>query len=148
MRLAPASLESAIYVMIQFACLITFFLGIRLIPDSIFIIFGIALFLFIGIWAIFIMKFNFNIAPEPVSNAKLIVKGPYRFIRHPMYTSVLGISLCYLIQDYSIFKLMIYVILTVNFIMKLNYEEKILSKRFSEYNEYKKRTKMLIPYLF
>lgn len=148
MRIAPASIESAVYVIIQFACLIVFYLNVKLVPDSIFVILGIALFLSLGIWAIFIMKFNFNIAPEPIANSELIVKGPYRFIRHPMYTSVLGFSFCYLIQDFSMFKLMIYTILTINFVFKLNYEEKFLTIKFSDYNNYKKKTKMIIPYIF
>lgn len=148
MRIEPASIESAVYVIIQFACLIVFYLNIELFPDNIFVFLGIALFLYIGIWAILIMKFNFNIAPEPVPNAKLIIKGPYRLIRHPMYTSVLGISLCYLIQNFSLFTFIIYAILTFNFILKSKYEEKILSIKFTDYTEYKKKTKMIIPYLF
>lgn len=148
MRIAPASVESAVYVIIQFACLIVFFMNVKLVPDNVFMFLGIALFLSLGIWAILIMKFNFNVAPEPIHNTKLIIKGPYRFIRHPMYTSVLGLSLCYLIQEFSLFKLMIYSILTVNFVLKLNYEEKVLSIKFSDYNNYKKKTKMIIPYLF
>jgi len=65
-----------------------------------------------------------------------------------MYTSVLGISLCYVIDSFTLFNLMMFVVLTIDLLMKLNYEEKILSVRFSEYNDYKKRTKRIIPYIF
>jgi len=148
MKLAPASFESAVYVVIQFACLIVIFLNVSLVPHNIYLIFGIALFLFIGIWAIFIMKFNFNVAPDVLSDAKLVVSGPYKYIRHPMYTSVLGITLCYVVETFSVFNLMMLVVLLIDLLMKLNYEEKMLAKSYREYGNYKKRTKRIIPYIF
>lgn len=148
MKLAPASIESAVYVMIQFACLIVIFLNVSIVPHNIYLIFGIALFLFIGIWAIFVMKLNFNIAPDVLSGAKLIRQGPYKFVRHPMYTSVLGISLFYVIDNYTIFNTMVFLILFIDLVMKLNYEEKLLEKRFKEYAEYKRDTKRIIPFLY
>ncbi len=148
MRIEPASLESAVYVMIQFATIIVIFLNVSIIPNNLFLVIGIALFLLIGMRAIFIMKFNFNIAPDIVKDAKLRVEGPYKFIRHPMYTSVLGITGIYVIDSYTLFNLMMYVILIIDLLMKLNYEEKLLLKRFPEYEDYRKRTKRIIPYLF
>jgi len=32
---------------------------------------------------------NFNITPEIRKDAKLIVTGPYRFVRHPMYSALI-----------------------------------------------------------
>jgi protein-S-isoprenylcysteine O-methyltransferase Ste14 len=148
MRLAPASIKSAVFVVIQFVCLIVIFLNVSIVPHNIYLILGIALFLFLGIWAIFIMKFNFNVAPDLVSNAKLVKEGPYKFIRHPMYTSVLGITICYILNDFSPLRILIFVILLINFILKLNYEENILIAKFSEYSDYKKSTKRLIPFIY
>lgn len=148
MKLAPATFESAVYVVIQFACLILIFLNVNIVPQNIYLILGIALFLSIGIWAIFVMKFNFNIAPDVLNNSKLVVLGPYKLIRHPMYTSVLGISLCYIIDSFTLYKMMVFVVLVIDLLMKLNYEEKILSVRFIEYSDYMKRTKRLIPFIF
>jgi len=148
MKLAPATFESAVYVVVQFACLILIFLNGNIVPQNIYLILGIALFLSIGIWAIFVMKFNFNIAPDVLTNAKLVILGPYKLIRHPMYTSVLGISLCYVIDSFTMYKMMMFVVLAIDLLMKLNYEEKILGLRFSEYDDYRKRTKRLIPFIF
>ncbi len=32
---------------------------------------------------------NFNIRPEPRAGGRLVQRGPYRWIRHPMYSAVL-----------------------------------------------------------
>lgn len=148
MKLAPTSFESAVYVVIQFACLIVIFLNVSLVPHNIYLIFGIALFLFIGFWAISIMRFNFNVAPDILYDSKLVTRGPYKYIRHPMYTSVLGIALCYVIDSFTIFNLMMFVVLLIDLLMKLHYEEKILAIRFGQYNVYKKKTKRIIPFIF
>jgi len=39
-------------------------------------------------------------------------------------------------------------LLLVSFLLKLNYEEKILKKHFKEYVDYQKRTKKLIPFAY
>ncbi len=47
---------------------------------------GVAL----GIWAVSANRpGNFNIRPEPREGGVLIRHGPYRWIRHPMYTAVM-----------------------------------------------------------
>ena len=148
MRLAPASFKSAVFVVIQFVCLIVIFININLLPDNIFIAFGISIFLILGIWAVSSMKFSFNIAPDISSDAKLALKGPYKFIRHPMYTSVLGITICYILNDFSLLRFLVFVILLINFILKLDYEEKILLAKFPEYTDYKRLTKRLIPFIY
>ena len=44
---------------------------------------------FVGIWALSTNRpGNFNIRPVPRAGAQLIQQGPYRWIRHPMYTAV------------------------------------------------------------
>lgn len=47
-----------------------------------------------GFWAISANRpGNFNITPTPKSGGELVTTGPYRWIRHPMYTSVLLFAL-------------------------------------------------------
>lgn len=148
MKFVPASFKSAVFVFVQFACLIAIYYDIHLFPRNILIGIGISFFLFIGIWAIYTMKFNFNIAPDIPSNSNLILIGPYKYVRHPMYTSVLGITICFIIDNFSLFKTVVYIILLINFIMKLLYEEKMLLAKFPEYSDYVNTTKRLIPFIY
>ena len=44
----------------------------------------------VGLWALSANRLgNFNIHPTPHPQGQLVVHGPYRWIRHPMYTAVL-----------------------------------------------------------
>jgi len=83
-------------------------------------------------------------------NQRLIETGLYRFIRHPSYTGSLlsflgfGISL-----NNWISPIIIVVPVLATFIYRINIEEKLLLKQFgSEYEDYKKRTKRLIPLIY
>ena len=89
---------------------------------------------------------NLNLA----DNHQLIKTGLYKFIRHPAYTgsllSALGlaISLNNLISLFVIFIPIFFV-----FIYRINIEENLMQSRFgNEYNEYKNKTKRLIPFIF
>jgi protein-S-isoprenylcysteine O-methyltransferase Ste14 len=45
----------------------------------------------VGVWAVSTNRpGNFNIRPSPRAGASLIQQGPYRWIRHPMYTAVMA----------------------------------------------------------
>lgn len=94
------------------------------------------------------MKFNFNIAPDFKPGAIFVNKGPYKFIRHPIYTTVLLSILCLVINYFSVLRLSIFIFLSITLIMKITFEEKILSDKFDSYREYKIKTKKLIPYIY
>jgi protein-S-isoprenylcysteine O-methyltransferase Ste14 len=105
--------------------------------------------LFIGIWAIFSMQLdNVRILPDLKPDTRFVNKGPYRFIRHPMY---LGILLCItplIISKYSNFRLIINILIFIDLIFKSVYEERLLKKRFENYTEYSKKTYRIIPFIF
>lgn len=105
--------------------------------------------LFLAIWAIAVMsKSKLNISPRPKTDAHLIKEGPYAFIRHPMYASIILSFLPLLLSYYSIEALSIFMVLVINLIFKLSFEEKLLCNYFDEYEEYKKHSWRLIPYIY
>ena len=81
---------------------------------------------------------------------KLITTGIYKYIRHPSYLGGLfcfagfGIALGNYISLFFIFFVNLIMVL-----VRIDFEEKILMNEFgSEFEEYKKRTKKLLPLLF
>jgi protein-S-isoprenylcysteine O-methyltransferase Ste14 len=103
----------------------------------------------LGGWAIYMVKpRHVRVLPEVDREAHLVTKGPYRFIRHPMYASVLLITLAWLLDRVTLARLVVWFILVTDLVAKLRYEERLLAKRFSEYAAYQRRTKRVIPFLF
>jgi protein-S-isoprenylcysteine O-methyltransferase Ste14 len=107
-------------------------------------IFGVML----GIWAIAVMGIhNTNVAPLVKQDARLVTNGPYAFIRHPMYSSVLLTIWPLIMDQYSLLRLTAGLILTVDLIVKMLYEERLLRRHFAAYETYMKETKRLIPFV-
>jgi protein-S-isoprenylcysteine O-methyltransferase Ste14 len=103
----------------------------------------------LGIWAIFIMGWNnINITPLIKQDALLVTKGPYALIRHPMYSSVLLSVWPLIIDQFSLFRLTVGLILTIDLIIKMLYEESLLRKHFAGYEIYMRKTKRFIPFVF
>ncbi len=103
----------------------------------------------IALWAFLAMGLrNIRAFPEIPQHGRLVVHGPYRWIRHPMYTSVLVMTLAWVIEQPLPFRMGLWVGLVVTLWMKLRYEEQLLLERFPSYKEYRHRTKRLIPFIF
>ena len=128
-------------------------LSIMLIPDSLVItIVGIALCvpgLITCIWARRTLAGNWSSLPVLKKDHDLVQDGPYKFVRHPIYT---GFLLMFLGTALAIGRLggfIGFAVCFVGFWIKLRQEEALMIKRFKgNYLSYKKRVKALIPYLF
>lgn len=148
LKISPASLKTAMLVFIQFLCIGILAATGKIIPGNIFLLILLISSLILALWAMIIMKFYFNAAPEVLDGVALRTKGPYRLIRHPMYTSLLGLGSAWIISDFTYFRLFIFIILIANLIIKLSFEEKFLTEKFPDYIEYSRKTKRLIPFIF
>ncbi len=140
---------SILLVVVQLAALgVIFFSGPvfpqALFPKTIFIT-GI----FLGIWAFWEMrKSKLQATPDVAQGSRLIKSGPYQLIRHPMYTGLLLITISVLISYFSPLRLIAAVILTVDLLIKIQYEEKLLNKYFKEYGRYSEHTWRLVPFIY
>lgn len=103
----------------------------------------------LGLWALGFNRWgNFNIRPELRSGARLVTGGPYRWIRHPMYASVLlGVgALVY--ADPRLWRVALLVALLVVLMTKAAREESYLRAAFPEYPAYASRTWRLVPFVY
>lgn len=102
-----------------------------------------------GIYTLYFNRIgNFNITPEIKENSKLIQNGAYKYIRHPMYLSVLLMMGGVILNNINLINILCYFALFIVLNLKANKEEKLLSEKYEEYKEYKRATKMFIPFVF
>lgn len=106
--------------------------------------FGIALY----IWCAWGFTFNGKGTPAPVAPPqRLVVRGPYRYVRNPMYIAVmlLLIGEVVLLESGLIALFAVALFLAFNAFV-LGYEEPTLRKKFgSEYDEYRRDVPQWIP---
>ena len=103
-----------------------------------------------GVWAVqSVGQNNWSVYPVPNPESSIIRVGPYKIVRHPMYTSILFFFLPMVIRSNDWFSWTVYGILLLTLILKISYEEKQILSKHSEYAEFKKLTKRrVIPYLW
>ena len=106
---------------------------------------GISTFLTICAIVIFIaayvaLKPSLRISPIPKPGAALIVTGIYRWFRHPMYVSVLFIGAGFLLNNFNLASIIIWVILLINMVIKARYEDELLLIRHPEARIYQTST--------
>jgi len=103
----------------------------------------------IGIWSVAVFSISqLTVMPEPRGKGELNEKGPYKFVRHPMYAAVLMASLGFVIANPTIISILIYGALVLVLQVKMNHEEQLLKKAYTNYEAYSKRTFKLIPGLY
>ena len=82
--------------------------------------------------------------PEYLKEEKLVITGLYRWMRHPLYTA--GMLFIWLTPVMTVNWLTLYIGVTIYTVIGALYEERKLVKIFGkEYEEYRRRTPMLIP---
>ena len=105
--------------------------------------------LILVILAVWEMRRNkFYRVPDIGRQDRLVTSGIYQYIRHPMYTSQILFAGTLLANYFSFFRLVAFILLFVDFIFKIQYEEGLLMKYFSNYYEYMKKSSRLIPFLY
>jgi protein-S-isoprenylcysteine O-methyltransferase Ste14 len=104
---------------------------------------GIAL----AVWARLHLGRNWGMPTSQRAEPELVTSGPYRFIRHPIYSGLLTAVLGTALVD-NLIGLIVVAVLVAYFYYCGTVEERNLSATFPEaYPEYRNRTKMLVPFL-
>ena len=101
-------------------------------------------------WALLTLAGNYQLGGSaPRSEDTLIVGGPYRAIRHPMYTAALSIclGLAALIQSWAV--ACAFVIYLVLILLLIPVEQDGLRQAYGEqYVSYQRGTRALIPFIY
>jgi protein-S-isoprenylcysteine O-methyltransferase Ste14 len=101
----------------------------------------------LAIWARIYLGRNWGMPMTQKEEPELVTSGPYRFVRHPIYSGillgVLGTSLAA-----TFYWLIALVILGAYFIYSATVEERIMTASFpTTYPRYRTKTKMLVPFV-
>ena len=110
------------------------------------IILGLAL----RIWAVWALGTSFRTTVETHENQRVKLDGPYKLIRHPSYSGLLLIACGYGIAVQNWLSLVVAIGLPLAALLyRIHVEETLLVKSLgTEYREYQKRTKRLIPWIW
>lgn len=113
------------------------------IVGAVVFVFGLAF----AIWARVYLGSNWGMPMTQRAEPELVTSGPYRFVRHPIYSglllAVLGTALAT-----SLVGLVAVVAIGAYFYLSASVEEKNLTATFpTTYPDYRRGTKMLIPFV-
>ena len=142
-------MKSILFVLIQFGTLGIIALTGPLVPSNRWLSALEAGGILLGVWAVLSMGLgNFNITPDPKRDSHLVTAGPYTLILHPMYSALLLVTLPLIVNSFSILRLLVWLLLLVDLLLKSGYEEKLLSRALPGYAEYMQKSYRLIPFVF
>ncbi|RUM69286.1 MAG: isoprenylcysteine carboxylmethyltransferase family protein [Sulfurovum sp.] len=102
----------------------------------------------VGIFALLRNRLgNFNIQPKMKENAELITTGIYAYVRHPMYLSLILMMLGVWVGSPTFLETLFMLLLILTLLLKAKKEESIWLQESEAYVAYKKRSKLLLPFI-
>jgi protein-S-isoprenylcysteine O-methyltransferase Ste14 len=90
---------------------------------------------------------SFHAAANPTAGG-LVTTGPYRIIRHPIYTAACLFGWGAIVVHPSLVSVALGILLLLGALVRMICEEQAVKQRYPEYVEYAKVTKRMVPYLF
>ena len=108
-----------------------------------------AAFIMLAIWARRHLGRNWSAAVRIGVDHELVRTGPYRLLRHPIYTAMLGMFLGTAIASGQYHALLGLGVLVLAYLRKTRMEEQILQRTFGpEYDVYRRDSWALVPFVF
>ena len=90
---------------------------------------------------------NFSIYPRPRSGARLVTEGPYRWIRHPMYSALMLMMIGIAGYNGHWSNAAGAVLVAAVVVIKATIEERMMLDAFAGYAGYRARTRRFIPFV-
>jgi protein-S-isoprenylcysteine O-methyltransferase Ste14 len=92
----------------------------------------------LSLWPLWCLRRSFSVEPEARA---LVTSGPYRLARHPIYTVYLLINAGILLRHFTLPFAGVVGIWLISLLLRIRYEEGVLSSAFPEYPEYRRRVR-------
>lgn len=115
----------------------------RAVAGSLLLVIGAAY----GLGGVVALGRNRTMFPSPQMGAVFVERGIYRFVRHPLYASVVFVSAGWALLWGSDAGLGLTVLMGLFLRQKAKREEHWLQKHFPEYESYRQRVKSVVPWL-
>jgi protein-S-isoprenylcysteine O-methyltransferase Ste14 len=91
---------------------------------------------------------NLSPLPYPKDGGTLVQTGAYGLVRHPIYSGAIAVALGWALCVHGELTLAYAVALFVLFAVKSRREERWLVDKFTEYPDYQRRVRRLIPFVY
>jgi protein-S-isoprenylcysteine O-methyltransferase Ste14 len=101
-----------------------------------------------AVWARRTLGDNWSSAVTFKQGHELIVRGPYNYVRHPIYTSMLLMVFATALAIGRLHAWIGFLVCFIGFWIKLRQEEALMIRHFpDDYPTYKRRVKALVPFV-
>jgi len=90
---------------------------------------------------------SFHLVANP-TEGELVTTGPYKLIRHPIYTALCLFVFAPVFVFVSIKTLIFVLLVFIGAIIRIFCEEHFLLQIYPEYKSYSKKTKRMLPFIF
>jgi protein-S-isoprenylcysteine O-methyltransferase Ste14 len=90
---------------------------------------------------------SFHASADPTPGG-LVTTGPYRLIRHPIYTAACLFVWAGVLSNWSVLAGLLGLLLLVGAFIRMLCEERLVVAAYPEYREYARNTKRMVPYVF
>lgn len=92
-------------------------------------------------------KRSFHAAATPTAGG-LVTTGPYRYLRHPIYTAIFIFVWPPAIAQRAAAPIAFATLILIGAVIRMWCEEYLLVRQYPDYAVYAKTTKRIVPYLF
>lgn len=102
----------------------------------------------LAVWARVYLGRNWGMPMSRKADPELVTTGPYQSIRHPIYSGII-LAMIGTAIAVSLYWLVAVALLGTYFVYSAVMEERFMAGRFPDsYPQYKRATKMLVPFIF
>jgi protein-S-isoprenylcysteine O-methyltransferase Ste14 len=90
---------------------------------------------------------SFHVAANPTEGG-LVTTGPYRYIRHPIYTAIIVFTAAGVMAHLAWASALPGALVVACALVRMFFEEQLLVARYPEYKQYRARSWRMLPFVF